>query len=127
MRRIAFLFATVGLLLAATEVRAQSVSDSDFLTIEPATTSIPDNSIDTNFNVAILLDNASTLGAIAIPLVFPGHPELRIDTSVVTGGNAGVSYGPAGNAWSLKTSLVDNTGQDILLGFITFVVIKLVK
>jgi hypothetical protein len=113
--------------LSAGVANAQSVSDSDFITtINPTDGTdqynIPANDVDTNFAIAIMIDNATILGAISIPLDFSGKTELNIDTTVVTPPDIkGVTYGPAGGlAWTVKTSLVNNTAKTILMGFVSF-------
>jgi hypothetical protein len=103
-------------------VLAQSVSDSDFLAIEPFETTVFLNA-DTQFTTAILLDNATSLGQLVIPLSFAGLAELNIDTTVVTSpGCKGVTFGPSGSGavWTIRTSEVDNTAKTIMIQMITF-------
>ena len=112
----------LALTLMGTSVQAQPVSSVDFFYIEPPVTVIPAGTGDTSFSIAIMMDNSTTLDAISIPLTYAGSPSLKIDTTVVTSGNVGVTYGPAGSSlnWVLKTSFLDHDNQTILLGFIQF-------
>jgi hypothetical protein len=105
-----------------TQGRAQSISDSDFLWMSPWGLYVSPM-VDTQFQWAIMTQTATPLSAMAIPLTFEGNSPLRIDTGVVTPPDVvGVTYGPAGAdpAWTIRTSLVDNQAQTILLGFVSF-------
>jgi hypothetical protein len=98
------------------------VSDSDFVYFLVPSYNISNN-VDTNWNTPIMIDNATVLGAISIPLKFPGHASLNIDTTVLTPPDIkGVTYGPVGRnpSWTVKTSLADNVGKTLLMGFISF-------
>lgn len=104
-------------------VRAQSVSDSDFLWMDPTYIGLPCPQVDTVFQWAIMIHTATPLTSIAIPLTFTGESQLRIDTSVITPPDiVGVTYGSAGSdpAWNIRSSVVDNQAKTILLGFISF-------
>jgi hypothetical protein len=127
MKSVAFcLFFAVGLTAGA--YAQNPVSDSDFISvIHPVDGTheydIPNNNVDTNFAVAIMIDPSITLGAISIPLTFAGLPELNIDTTMGTPPDiVGVTYGPAGRdpGWTLKSSFIDNAAKTILLGFVAF-------
>lgn len=105
-------------------VRAQlPVSDSDFFRVEPAFKQVLVDSTWEPFHMAIMIDNSTILGALAIPLTYDGGADLRVDSSRITAPDIrGVTYGPAGRnaAWTIKTSLINATSNNILLGFISF-------
>ena len=104
--RPALLTLGLAVLLWPAPAGAQSVSDSDFLAIEPHETTVFVNA-DTQFTTAIVLNNATPLGTIVIPLSFSGLPELSIDTTVVTAPNIkGVTFGPAGSGaiWTIRST-----------------------
>jgi hypothetical protein len=104
------------------ESLAQPISNVDTLRILPANFSIPNPAVSTNFKVAIFMKNATTLGAVAVPIKYVGLPNLRIDSTINPGTTPGVSQGPAGAqaAWTLRTSFVDNAGKGILVGYVSF-------
>ena len=71
---------------------------------------------DTTFTVAVMIDHATPLRGIMVPLSFAGLDGLFIDTSqheVTTA--PGITYGPAGTApkWALRTALVDNVNKTV--------------
>ena len=93
--------------------QAQPISNVDSLRIIPGSFSIPNPAVNTNFKVAVYMKNATTLGAVSVPLKFPGHPQFRVDTTVLSSeGNKGVSYGPSGQTavplpWAVKGPVSD--------------------
>ena len=110
------------LILSTASALAQPVSDSDFIWIEPPVKQVA-ASTGARFNVAVMIDNATELGAIAVPLSYAGLDELNIDTTVTVPPDIqGVTYGPAGrdSAWTIRTTWVNNDAKAILVGFITF-------
>jgi len=103
--------------------QAQTVSDSDFISIDPALTIIPGDASDTNFHIAVMIDHATTLGAISLPISYAGQPELRIDTTFVSGSSAvGITRGPAGldPAWVIHVTQIHDSTRSMLIGFISF-------
>ena len=72
MRFTRWLKISLALVALSAGVAQAQVSDSDFLSIVPANVDITDNGLDTNFNVAIMVDHASTLAAITIPMEYTG-------------------------------------------------------
>lgn len=103
---------------------AQPVSDSDFMYMVPGSVGIPTiPTVDTAFRWAVWVNNKTVLGAIALPLCYPGSSSLSLDYATLTAPDIrGVTYGPAGrnSGWTIKTSLIDSIQKNILCGFISF-------
>ncbi len=116
------LFVLLTVMVSAGVANAQTTDEIWFnpmdITIDPAPAS------DTTWSWAVMAKWDSTLGAIAIPLFYPGIPELDLDTLVTTPPDIkGITYGPAGGSptpWTLRTSLPNLTANSLLAGFITF-------
>lgn len=104
------------------QAKAQTISDIDSIRFVPANFTIANPATSTNFKRALFLRSGTTLGAIAVPVSYAGHPNLKVDASVNTATTPGVSQGPAGANvnWTLRTSLVDSTNKGILIGYISF-------
>jgi hypothetical protein len=101
------------------------VSDSDFIFFVPDTVDVPNiPAADSTFTWAVWLENATVLGAVALPVTYVGSPSnvINIDTTVITGSEKGITYGPAGrnSAWTFKTAFTDKNIPGILCGFISF-------
>lgn len=114
---------------SARATRAQLVSDSDFLWIDPAAVALYQG-VDTTFQLSVMCETRTPLGEISLPLTFspmvffpPGDPDLSIDTTVMTPPDLyGVTYGPLGRdpAWTLRTVTSDDSAKTIVLGFLSF-------
>lgn len=119
-----FVLAVLFVLALTSGVLAQPVSDSDFIYMLPMSIEIDTvPTADTTFKWPVWVNNSTVLGAIALPLCYPGSADLDIDTSVLTPPDIrGVSYGPAGRnaGWQIKTSLPSLSTDRILCGFISF-------
>jgi hypothetical protein len=100
-------------------ILGQTISDSDFVYISSA---VLQPNRDTSFSVVVSLQTKTQAGGIVIPLSFGWHPDLLIDTTVVTAGEKGVTYEELGlnSQWTLKVSQVDNAARTITIGFISF-------
>lgn len=131
MRLVRVLCFTLGaILLVVPGMVFGQVSDSDFVwIIDPSdgdnTSTIPNTSIDTNFHMAIMVENNNTLGSITIPLTLSsgGIPEVMFDVAVNDGaGNLAVTQGPHGRSgvWVIRSSLVDSGNQTNLIGYLNF-------
>jgi len=112
-------FATLALCATA---EAQSVSDSDFISMESVT--LPLNK-DTTFSLLISLNSKTPASALTIPLTFKGNANLSVDTTVTDiNGNKGLTQQTVGaNAnWTIRSSLVKNhpDTQTILIGYVSF-------
>jgi len=88
-------------------------------------TSVEVNNVAGNFSVTVLMDNNTTTAqALVVPLKFGGgNANLLCDLAVTDGfGNQGVTQKTLGanGAWTIKSSLVDNTNKTILLGYASF-------
>ena len=111
--------ALLSLALPAT-TKAQSVSDSDFVSMESVT--LPLNK-DTTFSMLISLNSKTPASALSIPLTFAGNPNVEIDTTVKdASGNKGLSQQTVGlsGSWTIRSSLVNNTDKTILIGYVSF-------
>ena len=104
------------LLFAGPVVWAQSVSDSDFVSISSATVGLFGERIIT---LQISVNTRTPAMAMTFPLSYAGHPKLSIDQAV---GTSGVTYDSVGNSprWNSRTVLVDSANKTILLGFLCF-------
>ena len=110
--------------LSAT-AEAQSVSDSDFISMESVT--LPLNK-DTSFSMLISLNNKTPGMALSVPLTFAGNPilspNLSIDTTVFDAVNntRGITQQTLGNSgfWAVRSSKVDNVNKTILIGYVSF-------
>jgi hypothetical protein len=92
------------------------VSDSDFLSITPSLVTVSGNT-DSAFTVSVHVNSKTPISYFTIPLTIAGHPNLIFDTTIVTGANKAISYGPLGNFsdFSQKTSLVKNNDTVITI------------
>ena len=111
--------ATLTLTLGGT-AGAQSVSDSDFVSMESVT--LPLNK-DTTFSLLISLNSKTPASALSVPLTFAGNPNISIDTTVTDiNGNKGLTQETVGAnvGWTIRSSLVNNTAQTILIGYVSF-------
>lgn len=99
---------------------AQTVSDSDFISITSAC-DIPLGSPAT-FTVTISINMKTRAAAFVIPLVFDGIPGLQVDTTVGVVGSRGITFHALGNLsiWDIKSTMVRNSEQKILIGFASF-------
>jgi hypothetical protein len=109
------------ILVSVFAVAAQAQTSND--TIRISSVSAPLGK-DTTFSVLVSVKTVTPgIAAFTIPLTFAGHPNLTVDTSVhPVAGVKGISFVGAGtNAiWVQKTSLVDFTGNTILIGLLSF-------
>lgn len=121
-----FVLSVLFVLALSSGVWAQPQSDSDFMYLVPMGGGIGIDhivTVDTSFRYAVWVKNTTVLGAISFPLCYGGSPDLKLDYTVLTPPDIrGVTYGAAGrNAnWTIKTSLIDSIGKDILCGFVSF-------
>lgn len=109
------------LTLALTATAFAQTDDS--LWVVPATTSV--DNVDTTFAVTIMMDNNTTTAqSITVPLAFGGgNANLDCDISVNDGfGNTGITQKTLGanGTWTIRSSLVDNVGKTILIGYVSF-------
>lgn len=114
-----------GFVLTGSAEAQLPVSDSDFVRVYPPVTQVTVDTTNARFNVAVMIDNATPLGAISLPLTYAGVPGLSIDTTVrPSSGIIGVTFGPAGRSpsWTIKTTLINDGSKNILIGFISFFV-----
>jgi hypothetical protein len=105
-------------------LRAQTVSDSDFVSVSSRSVPLPTSGVAFTLTVAV---NTKTPGvaSFVVPLRYDGYPGLRIDTSIVDAatGNKGVTYAsPLGTnpIWVQRTVLINHANKTILLGFVSF-------
>ena len=119
-----FVLAVLVVVVSSGMAWGQPVSDSDFIYFVPDTISLPDiPTADTAWRWAVWVDNNTVLGAIALPLCYPGSADLSLDYTILTSPDIrGVTYGAAGRnaGWTIKTSLIDSIQKSILCGFISF-------
>jgi len=118
-----FLFLVALLLcLGVTTTQAQSVSDSDFFALVPATVNV--DNVDTSFTMTVYIDTKTPASAMTIPLSFDGgNANLSIDTTKLDAyGNKGVTQLAAGTngSWTIRTSLVDGAARTIKMGYVSF-------
>jgi len=119
-----FVLAALVVMALSSVAWAQPVSDSDFIYMVPDSLKLPTiPTVDTAWNWAVWINNKTVLGAIALPICYPGSSSLSLDYTILTAPDIrGVTYGPAGRnaGWTIKTSLIDSLGKNILCGFISF-------
>jgi hypothetical protein len=114
------LVVTLALVGLATGAHAQSVSDSDFISMQSIT--LPLNK-DTSFSLLVSINNKTPASALSIPLTFAGSPNLTVDTTKVDAfGNKGITQETVGSSgsWTIRSSLVNNTAKTILIGYVSF-------
>ena len=105
-------------------VVAQTVSDSDFVSVSSHVVSLPTSG--ETFSLTISIDTRTPdVASFVLPFSYDGYPGLEIDTTVVdaTTGNKGVSYhAPLGTdpIWVQRTVLINHTNKTILVGFLSF-------
>jgi len=111
-------------LTCAGQVAAQSVSDSDLVSVASHVVLLPTGG--TSFTITVSIDTKTPdIATLVIPLSYAGYSGLSVDTSVVdpATGNKGVTYRtPLGTdpIWVQRTALVDIVNKRILLGFVSF-------
>ena len=113
------------------QAKAQSVSDSDFVSVidpwDGQSYVLLDPFQDTNFHMAIMLDNSTALKSITIPLKIdllnPWTTDLIFDSTVVDSGtgNKAVTYGPSGRnpLWTSRSYRLAANAESLLITFIS--------